>query len=121
MITSIGSSYVAGQRYDERKAKEAELANTQVPEPTFEELKAELERKAEMERKELEIAKQRIAIEKGRSTSIRKVWTFEVTDISLVPKEFVTVDKNKVDNLIHTGTREIPGLRIFQREDLNLR
>lgn len=48
----------------------------------------------------------------------KKVWTFEVTDENLIPREFLTIDSAKVRKAIGEGTREINGIRIY--EDLQI-
>ena len=50
------------------------------------------------------------------TVSVRKIWTFQVQDISKVPAEYLSLDTGKVRNAIRAGKREIPGLRIFQSE-----
>ncbi|KKM26707.1 hypothetical protein LCGC14_1581980 [marine sediment metagenome] len=58
--------------------------------------------------------------ERGNSTT-QKRWVFEVKDIKLVPEEYLVVDTSVVNNAIANGTREIKGLRIFQRESITVR
>lgn len=45
-------------------------------------------------------------------------WTFEEVDHSIVPPELTVIDGVKVRALIAAGTREIKGLRIFQKARL---
>lgn len=50
-----------------------------------------------------------------------KVWSWEVTDISKVPIAYLQVIPASVTNEVRKGTREIPGIRIFQKDSLALR
>jgi len=60
-----------------------------------------------------------------------KRWTFEVIDFSKVPDDMKLINEVKINNLIRAHTLtvggvsscglEIAGLRIFQREDINIR
>lgn len=52
------------------------------------------------------------------SVQSKKVWTFEVEDLGKVPNEYFTLDETKVRAAIRAGVREVPGLRIFQKEQL---
>lgn len=52
-------------------------------------------------------------------TSVKK-WTFEVTDEKAVPRDYLSVDPRKLDAAVRGGTREIPGVRIFQTEKSRL-
>lgn len=56
--------------------------------------------------------------------SERRVWTFEVVDASLVPRDFLLVDSEKVREAIKALGGEnvvIPGIRIFQEKQLSVR
>lgn len=57
----------------------------------------------------------------GKVRGLTKRWTFEITDISQVPREFLQVDEKKVKEAITAGTRSIPGVRIYQDESITLR
>jgi hypothetical protein len=56
----------------------------------------------------------------GRGHVVKR-WTFEVTDEGKVPREFLRVDEVIVRERIRTGTREIPGIRIFQEASTIIR
>lgn len=45
----------------------------------------------------------------------RKIWVFEVEDLSQVPREFMQLDGVKVNNAIKAGTRKIKGIKIQQK------
>ena len=51
----------------------------------------------------------------GTNASVRMVWTFEVVDLAQVPAEFLAVNDTAVRQAIKDGTREIPGLKIYQK------
>lgn len=51
---------------------------------------------------------------------LKKVWTMEVIDSSLVPLEYMLVDEIKIRKFISAGIREIPGIKIFQKEIVSL-
>lgn len=42
-------------------------------------------------------------------------------DIAKVPIKFLLVDRKAVMGTIHDGTKEIPGLRIYQKEQLAIK
>lgn len=56
-------------------------------------------------------------LEQG-SMQMKKVWDFEVTDLGSVPHEYCTLDATKVRAAIRAGVRELPGLRIFQKDSM---
>jgi len=53
--------------------------------------------------------------ESGVSSFQKKIWDFELIDIKLVPREYLTLDALSVRNALRMGIREIPGLRIFEK------
>jgi len=55
------------------------------------------------------------------TTTARRIMDFELTDISLVPKQFLMLDESAIIIAIRQGLREMPGLRIFEREILVVR
>jgi hypothetical protein len=48
----------------------------------------------------------------------RMVWRFEVTDEFLVPRGYLVVDEPTIRRAINRGVRDIPGVRIFQEEQI---
>lgn len=46
------------------------------------------------------------------SASFRELWTFEVSDISKVPAEYLSINSKAVNDAIKAGVREIPGIII---------
>jgi len=57
---------------------------------------------------------------KSGETRTTKRWTFEVVDLKKVPRDYLTVDKTKVDEAISNGVRNIAGLNIFQKENISV-
>lgn len=49
---------------------------------------------------------------------ITKRWTYEILDESQIPREFCSPDSKKINEAIKGGVREVPGLKIFEQEDV---
>lgn len=56
----------------------------------------------------------------GGSITSRKVWRFEVVDLKLVPRSMLKLDEPAVREAIKLGAREVPGLRIYQADELSV-
>ena len=50
-----------------------------------------------------------------------KVWKFKVTNPSLVPREYLIVDDTLIRKAVANGSRNIPGVKIFQEDTLRIR
>lgn len=50
-----------------------------------------------------------------------KAWKFKVTDPALVPREFLVVDETLIRKAVGAGSRSIPGVEIFQEDQLRIR
>lgn len=109
---------------EEQKRREAELKAKKAIE--------ELQKKLEKEAKEKGIepvkveapvipAEPKITRTESGSASGRKVWTFEVVNIDEVPREYLSLNEKKVRDAVRAGVREIPGIRIFQKEKTTFR
>lgn len=55
------------------------------------------------------------------TTSVRKVWKFEITDAARVPRGFLAVDEQAIRRAVAEGARTIEGVRIYQEEQLSVR
>lgn len=44
----------------------------------------------------------------------RKVWKFEITDVSQIPREYLVVDESAIRKAMMAGVRDIAGVRIFE-------
>lgn len=56
----------------------------------------------------------------GAST-VQKRWTFKVTNLAEVPREYLVLDEKAVREAIRQGARQVPGLEIYQDETLAVR
>lgn len=61
-----------------------------------------------------------VEVEDGKLTQ-KKTWDFEIEDISQVPEEYLAIDERKVKEKIKKGIRSIPGLKIFEKNQINMR
>lgn len=52
---------------------------------------------------------------------VSKVWTFRIINESLVPDEFWDINESKIRKAVHQGIHEIPGVDVFQEEQIGIR
>lgn len=52
---------------------------------------------------------------------MRTEWDFEITDESQVPREYLMVDESKIRRVVRAGIRNIPGVRVYERQTLAVR
>lgn len=55
------------------------------------------------------------------SVTMRSVWKFEVTDPEAVPREYLIVNERAIGAVVKAGVRQIPGVRIFEVEEVAVR
>jgi hypothetical protein len=106
----------------ERGAKAAEL---KALAEKAEKERLEAVRKAEEEAKKIEVIAPtvvapvvqeaaRVTRTESGSASQRRVWTYEVLSEAAVPREFFSLNEQKIRDAIKMGTRAISGVRIFE-------
>lgn len=57
----------------------------------------------------------------GAAFTARKVWDFELEDLEKVPVDFVVLDSVKVRQAVRAGIRNIPGIRIFEKTEAQVK
>lgn len=57
----------------------------------------------------------------GAAVTFSTVWDFELVDFAKVPDQYKELVNSKVTAAIRSGIREIPGIRIYQREQTRIR
>ena len=55
------------------------------------------------------------------SVTMRTVWKFEVTDPQAVPREYLIVNEKAIGAVVKAGVRQIPGVRIYEVEEVAVR
>lgn len=50
------------------------------------------------------------------TTRTRKQWTYDIVDEMKIPREYLIVDKTLIMRDVSSGVRDIPGVRIYQKE-----
>lgn len=55
------------------------------------------------------------------TATVKKVWDFEVLDERQVPREFLIVNEKAIRAAVKAGVRNIPGVQIFETEQLAVR
>lgn len=60
------------------------------------------------------------AVMENKVAGSKKVWKFEVTDANQVPRQFLVVEEKIIRAAVNIGTREIPGVRIYEDVQISL-
>ena len=103
------------QDFNDQIARQQQEMLNRIAQAEAEELRTAEEKDAEQVRQESEFKRQ-LAQAQHQTDGIRKVWAFELQDLSQVPREYLVLDEKKVRQAIRSGERAIPGLRIFQQQ-----
>lgn len=59
-------------------------------------------------------------VEDGKLTKVKK-WVWELEDETLVPREYLTLNEKKIDESVKQGIRNIPGIKILEKEEISMR
>lgn len=61
-----------------------------------------------------------VAAPKVMGVSTREIWTFEITDKDLIPREYMVPDLKTIGDMVRAtkGKVPVPGVRIFSRQTL---
>jgi hypothetical protein len=114
---------IAEEEARKRKASEEEL---RILREKAEQERLEAIRKAEEEAKAREVIAPVVQepivpkesnvtrSESGVAAYQRKTWTFEITDETQIPREYLKVDEGKIRDAIKMGARDIAGIRIYE-------
>lgn len=55
------------------------------------------------------------------TVTAKKTWDFEIVDESKLPRQWLIPNEKAIRAAVKAGVRDIPGVRVFQREDLSVR
>jgi len=55
------------------------------------------------------------------TTTTKMIWTYEIENESLVPREYCSPDAGKIREAINRGIRDIPGVKIYQKPIVSTR
>lgn len=132
-LTTRGKELLAGWQRQERArlAREQEEARKRADEVAAREAEALAAgdqasvEEAQREQVALELAAPR-EVPKGyksdeATSTVRERWVFEVVDAALVPRSFCVPDERAIRAAIAGGTRQIPGVNIYQEDQVVIR
>jgi ABC-type proline/glycine betaine transport system ATPase subunit len=97
------------QAFNAQVARQQQEMLDQIARQEAEQLKTAEEKDTEQVRQESEFRRQ-LAEAQHQTDGIRKVWAFELQDLSQVPREYLVLDEKKVRQAIRSGERAIPGI-----------
>lgn len=109
----------------QRKAREEEERLRKLAEKEQKRLEKKAEKKGEpapppIVMPTIEAAPKTIQADMGTATT-KTVWDFQIVDESQIPREYMVVDEKKIRAVVKAGVREIPGVKIYQTEQLAIR
>ena len=110
------------KRYEELRLLEEERMAAAEANAPLEEIQALEAKQEDLILKPVIIEPQRTSVRSTSGTmSAKKIWKFELTDGTQVPREFMMVNETAIRRAIMDGVREIPGVRIYQEESISIR
>lgn len=105
----------------EREAEEKKLRDKIATEGENAVTREELEQFSQKCEQEASAVATMTVMSSAKTSGLTKTWTYEITNTSLVPREYLMVNEAAIKAAIKGGTRDIPGVRIFQKDNLTLR
>jgi exonuclease VII large subunit len=66
------------------------------------------------------IKSREMLVEDGKLTKVKK-WVWELEDEQSIPREYLTLDEKKIDEAVKQGIRNIPGIKVFEKEEITMR
>jgi hypothetical protein len=100
-----------------KRREEEEKLRAKLEAAKTEKQKDKLEQKIEAVQVPVAAPQQTIRTNAG-VVSVKKVWTFKITDQSLVPDEFWEINETMIRKEIAAGNRDIPGVNIYQESQI---
>jgi hypothetical protein len=76
----------------------------------------ERDRIAAQAREDISLREKQKELSSQKMKNVRKNWEFEILNLEEIPREYLVLDDKKVRQAIHSGIRNIPGLRIYQAD-----
>jgi hypothetical protein len=61
-----------------------------------------------------------ILVEDGKLAKVKK-WVWELENEQLIPREYLSLDEKKIESAIKNGVRNIPGIKVFEKEEISMR
>jgi hypothetical protein len=63
---------------------------------------------------------QSMEVTDGKLSKVKK-WVWELEDKSLVPCDYLCLDEKKINEMVKLGVQQIPGIKIYEKEEISLR
>jgi len=54
------------------------------------------------------------------NTQTVKRWTYQIEDVTLIPRDYLMINTSLIGQAIREGVRTIPGIKIYQEESLSI-
>jgi len=115
-INRFSEAFTAYRESEARK--EAEAYRAQIQEEARKAAQAgNIEALKDLSQANTELEKEapKVVRTQDGSVSTRRVWTYEIEDVTRIPTEFWAVDEAKISAAVKSGIRTINGVRIFEK------
>lgn len=66
------------------------------------------------------VIEKEMSVEDGKLKKVKK-WTWELENENLVPRDYLCIDEKKIAEAVKHGVRNIPGIKIFEKEEITMR
>jgi len=127
-LEKIISEYQIEQKKKHEEELKKKQAEVEAQAKLLEKLAQENEELKQMALDKQEYAKKLDKIEIKASaksglgtTTTKMVWTYEIENAELVPREYCSPDAGKIREAVNKGVRDIPGVKIYQKPIVSTR
>ena len=117
---SIVRPHLDFQRAVNKIVKEYEAILEKIENNLTHKLDEYLQKSASTNNASFLVQSKEMCVEDGKLTKVKK-WVWELGDENAVPREYLSLNEKKIDEAIKQGVRNIPGIKVFEKEEITMR
>ena len=112
--------HVDFQKSINKIVKEYEAKLEQIEENLKNKLDAYLKESTSTNNASFMVMEKEMTVEDGKLKKVKK-WTWELENENLIPRDYLCIDEKKIAEAVKQGVRNIPGIKIFEKEEITMR